>query len=750
MAGELPLGEQPPTTDWWPADWITAPEAQAAPMAPVQAPAPLLPPPAPDVALEAAQAVPVAPAPMDQPPPQQSGWWPPDWTGGASPAPAQALDVPRGTQLTEAPVATPDASGQAPIFPWSLDIQPQPQPDDSWAARESTAAGEMVADRGAEQLVQAGPEEAAAEGERQAAKQRNFLATHTLQEDERRRRIATESHTRWQAREAIIDAERQSTYAMMKELTATGVNNDHWWQTRSTGQKVASYISAISGGLLSPYTGGRNAGLEMVFDAMNQDLETQKVNLQQRRESLGMRMGILGQLSQHSADIKQAEDALRLATFENADQRLAAKAAQLDPAGTSAQRIATARLQVRAAQKKAAAEIETERWKRHVDTHQMEMQELQLREQRAARGEQAAARRAAQGEQAAGRVLEAKKAGLVYDASGALVEDPTLPLDSGEGDEVFNPETGEYESVPGGQGRRGRGAEQDRLAHERLLTQRQTREAQQRALNVVDTTGAFLGRARGTEAQAGEVRLRISAHADFRKTMGRLLDSIQNNKRVYKGLGSSQWPTETKTEIERYRVDLANQLAKLRDPTTANRQSEVDAAMREIPDVDGWISSRNPLTSYKVLVKTADDRLDDALTTSVDGYTPDKRSPARAFRALDRIYESEDSGKARPREDLIKEITSPISGTLPPAMRDSAVTALSGRIQALGDRGGIKREEVAAIKGAFDAQLAAGGITEEQYTSLTGALASTALVQARSQTQPIGPLGPLAAAQEEQ
>lgn len=126
-----------------------------------------------------------------------------------------------------------------------------------------------------------------------------------------------------------------------------------------------------------------------------------------------------------------------------------------------------------------------------------------------------------------------------------------------------------------------------------------------------------------------------TAYRKFRETEHRLISLVHKDQTLAKANGWVGWPSETRTEIDRLRNDLANQLAKLRDPTSVNREGEVEIAKKEIPDADGWWGSQNPIVGHKTLVKTADDVYRVYLEDNVEDFDI-RRSPIPSYQAQDR------------------------------------------------------------------------------------------------------------------
>lgn len=430
--------------DWVPPEWLASEELAAA--AAAQGPAPV-PPPDPAAA---------APPPPPEPAPLPDTWWPSDWVspdvglGTSSPTPGastpaqggpigpvamQAQGAPAAAGGAEAqPGVAPGPTAEAPPFnagespfPWEAPESLQPIVDATYGADEPADHDfdleNETADM-ADALEEKGELAVAEEGVRLENRRRDFIAKGTDDAFAKDSQTREKNALRWRETEATLAKERQDLSKEVAELAKTGVNNDGWWESRSTGQQIAAYVMAIGGGLLAANQGGRNSGLEMIFQAIDKDIESQKYNLAHRRDVAGQKQSALAQLTAQNNDMLRSEEALRLAALENVDQRLAAQAARLDPAGTGAQKIAQARLEVKARQQKARVDAEDRLFKRGVDIHQMKHQDAQLAEQKRAR--QAAAAESKAGREDA-NARWAFEHGAVMGPDGKWIPDPSLP-----------------------------------------------------------------------------------------------------------------------------------------------------------------------------------------------------------------------------------------------------------------------------------------------------------------------------------
>lgn len=96
---------------------------------------------------------------------------------------------------------------------------------------------------------------------------------------------------------------------------------NHWWNSRSTGQKVGLGISAILAGFASGFAGKENPVLQMMDKNINRDLEAQRNNLANKKASLEMRNKVFAQHMQGLQDEQMAHHSAKAAIYASlADQ----------------------------------------------------------------------------------------------------------------------------------------------------------------------------------------------------------------------------------------------------------------------------------------------------------------------------------------------------------------------------------------------------------------------------------------------
>lgn len=633
-----------------------------------------------------------APFAPDQPAPDATAAPPPDASQPA-PAPAAIQDQPPpgpeqpapSQEPVSAPVEAAPPPEAAPPAPPALAPQAEPAslPTIAPAAVPTTSVeAAQLGVRGLQAESDARQREAAVQSEGQTQVAAAYDEANRRVEEQQRARDAYIAQR--QAEENKLMTEKRS---MIDRFVNHRVDRNRVFHRMDTGDKVISGIGLALGALGAAFTKADDTN--QAFDYLMKTLDDDVKDQMAERDKLGT---LIGMKSDEIADFRQVstsragEYATRMAAYLERLGRDVAKIA----AKTSSQTVKenAKALGAQASQKAA------------------ELLGTAVNQDRAA-NEAKRARQAQIAEAQKTRVLAAAEHGFTYDAKGNLV-----------------PMQGKTLSV------------EDQYKQTQIDKNKREAEQAQRGRVVVDTNGKEIGLARygdekGGASSAADV---VKAHGDFRKTLLRLNDIIKAHGRVRPGFG--WWPADEKQEAERLRVDLANQLAKMRDPNSANREGEVQIAMKDLPEMDNWVSSKKSQVVYGTVTKTADDRVDDYLSTHLENYDKKNKSPTLAFQAMDRA--SQDTPDAANRVDILKEAASPPSQlTLrDPEIRARVIQAKKDRINTLGTRaGGITDAEFNGLQTKLDEQLKAGDITPAEHDQLMATLAANRLVRSSEPTQ---------------
>lgn len=592
------------------------------------------------------------PAPLDAP--LEGDWVPSDWYQ------PQALEGVR--EQLYAPQAPAPLDGEEPL-PYQAAPQQQPAPM-PWEPGQPSPE---------EQRYAAMPEEdLAAEQSRQRSAQEQHVARRTMEEFDRNRSEVSANHTA--LRDGAMEARREllAIDGDLRELSGKSIDTNRWWNSRSTGQKVAAYASAFIGGLFKVHNQGRNSTLEMIDGAIDADVEAQKADIMNRRGILEQRRGLVGELYAKTGDMYRAAETARIAMLDGVEKQIMAEAAQLDPRGTQAANAVAAANAVRAAKEERRMTMEQVLHERAMDKARLNLQRAQL-----AQGRQQHAREEARYQ---------SEHGVVYDdKAGRYQPDPTAPPPKEK--------------------------PSDTLARMEI-------ESKTRGVQVTDSRGQVIGEARGGPAAGEEIRKDVAGYEEFRTALGDLNDRIAATVQKYGGLGSDRWKPEDVAAIEALHKPLVFKLARAMNGPGPLSQADVDAAKGSVPTLDTWTTSRKPGAVYDAMVAKADTELNKRLGVQVIGFDASK-SPTARYQSMDRLKEK--PGEADTREGLLKRAGDPIT-PLSKADPDIRRAAIAGRIAVLDDlrdrKEGLSEDDVADLRAKFARELAQGDLSTEEHAGL--------------------------------
>lgn len=612
-----------------------------------------------------------APAPLDAPLAPEADWQPAHWYEPEFAGQFQGEPAPQ----EPAPYAQPQQNEES-LFGFEAPAAFQQRAPQEFTPDE---AQQGEADAAADRFMAMDPERRAGEMARQDADRERKEATRKYDEITEIDSKRSDAQEVWAKRDAEIATERASIQADLQALSKQGINNDHWWESRSTGQKIASYVTAIIGGLLAPHRGGRNTGIDFIMSAIEQDIQTQQANLQHKRGLLGERRGMVGELAAQNNDALRSADTVRLAALQTLDAKLAAESAKYDPAGTTGRRIAEARATVQVEQAKKAAELEEKMYQRGKDKADFE---LKLRAERRA----GAAQRQASQAHAREEARYQSEHGVVYDdKAGRYNPDPNAPKPT-----------------------------------MKLSDQKTALEIEEkvRGSQVHDSRGTLIGVARRGVDGAKEMASDVAGYEEFRTALADINDRIAATQQKYGGLGSDRWKPEDVAAIEALHKPLVFKLARAMNGPGPLSQADVEAAKGSVPTLDTWTTSRKPGAVYDAMVAKADTELNKRLGVQVVGFDESK-SPTTRYQSMDRLKEK--PGEADTREALLKRAGDPIT-QLSKADPDIRREAIAGRLGVLDDlrdrKEGLSDEDVADLRGKYAKELAQGDLSKEEHAGL--------------------------------
>ena len=313
----------PPTTNadpwsWVPPEWDVNPDDQLRQHLATQgAPQPGQPPPG-AAPPPGELAAPTLPAPVDVPGP------------AAIPAPAAP---PPPTSAIPAPDAITGAGGMPappPIEAERLDVSPTTIAD-QWA-RDPLHGPEADARAYAEQAT---PVQLLDQQRKiDQARQTKLVLDQARVDEENLRQLKADQDARARA-DVATKAQSDQIVADAMKLAHTKIDPDRWMSTRTGGQRIAAFISAIGGGLVQGRTGAaRNQGMDAIQMQIDRDIDAQKHDIETGKYGIAVRQNAVAQEYQRTGNLYQAAETMRLATYQAAINKMQTEQQNFDPEGT--------------------------------------------------------------------------------------------------------------------------------------------------------------------------------------------------------------------------------------------------------------------------------------------------------------------------------------------------------------------------------------------------------------------------------
>jgi hypothetical protein len=330
-----PYAPQAPVAPW---SWVPDEWNSVAPAAPVEAPAPA------EIEMPAMQMADIEMPAMQMGQPEPEIEMPPMDVGQPTigfprepidaeplfPPPPGAPTLSALTSFVTDPVTgAPDAIANQNRGPASMPFLNEAEPPSPFGAQ-------LTPEQRARQFAAGSPEEQARQEYawnqgRDAEISEQIRAARLNDEQKQLENESAIKKLRVDSRAAMVKVDEDS-----KAAAAEQVDGDRWWNSRSTGQKIAGFISAIVGGLVQGRSGGPNQGLAMIEAEIDRDVDVQKFNMQAKRAELQRRGASIQQLAAFDQESFLEAEKFRLAGLSRVMGTIAADAQNYDPQGKSA------------------------------------------------------------------------------------------------------------------------------------------------------------------------------------------------------------------------------------------------------------------------------------------------------------------------------------------------------------------------------------------------------------------------------
>ncbi len=148
-------------------------------------------------------------------------------------------------------------------------------------------------ERGIQSMVQTGREGAQLQAQAQSQQAQDLTKIYQDQQAG-----LSDIKQRWQAEHQGVATEYANA---IDDAKNSRIDPNHFWSSRSTGQKVQTAIGMILSGIGSGLTGQPNTALEVLNRAIDRDIESQKANLGQKNNLVSMLYQKLGNVDHAEA-----------------------------------------------------------------------------------------------------------------------------------------------------------------------------------------------------------------------------------------------------------------------------------------------------------------------------------------------------------------------------------------------------------------------------------------------------------------
>jgi hypothetical protein len=232
--------------------------------------------------------------------------------GGMEPMTDMSAPATGSQPLPPAPVVPP--AGQVPTqMPFEAPMQPQArhvQQNPMKGIQESQKGIDAAFNRQEEAVQQA-----AALGQQRAAEETAFQ----IEQDKMLSKYDMDKQKAEQERQVKTQEAMNKLSQIQEEYAGMKVDPNRYWANRSTNGKILTAISLIFGAAGS---GTTNQAATILQNAINQDLELQKLNIDKKGNELNQQKGLLSEMRTQFGDIRTAEAATRAIMLDAAQRQM--------------------------------------------------------------------------------------------------------------------------------------------------------------------------------------------------------------------------------------------------------------------------------------------------------------------------------------------------------------------------------------------------------------------------------------------
>jgi hypothetical protein len=128
-------------------------------------------------------------------------------------------------------------------------------------------------------------------------------------------------------RQQFMDTQLKDYQNLENELLDKKVDPSRFWGSRSTGQKIAAYIGMAFGGLAAGF-GGKNVTKDMMDNAIQQDIDSQKSEIDKLKDISSAKKNMYGLFMEKFNDERQAEAATKATMLQKVELQMKETAAR--------------------------------------------------------------------------------------------------------------------------------------------------------------------------------------------------------------------------------------------------------------------------------------------------------------------------------------------------------------------------------------------------------------------------------------
>jgi hypothetical protein len=232
-------------------------------------------------------------------------------------APKNLYQLPTDQNFNQSPVINESRGAIQEINPTQTNIQqiPQEQAQEVQEVQEQQIPIEVMDNQTQMQNSMSRLGEIEAE---RAAREAKLLEAQQREMDriESQRKQQEDEHKK--AYEEVENEYKQIT----EEVGSKGIDQGRLWANMSTGNKILFSLATIIGGGLAGMRGEKFGAADILSNAIDRDIESQKQDIQNLKDKAGAKKSLMSEMYQKFGDINKAADYTKLAMLQSTRNQL--------------------------------------------------------------------------------------------------------------------------------------------------------------------------------------------------------------------------------------------------------------------------------------------------------------------------------------------------------------------------------------------------------------------------------------------